>query len=271
MSYSIFSDTMVDMTYTQIEDAARKNIPILFPIAVIEEHGPHMCLGTDTYLTYNFCKKIKDKLTNYNIDSLIAPPFYWGVNSITNDFTGSFVVKPETMIVIILELLENLKTWGFDNIFLFNFHGDYKHIQTIFEVVRKAYNEQNIGAYFVSQDSALRIARLSGKEPYIIEISTKQQPLSKYIDIHAGSFETSWMVSNFPDLVNIKQAGNLKSSFTTMKDLLAWLQGGKKAREMTPLGYCGNPSEINVEKVEEIEQELIESFAKSIYEFIKTK
>jgi len=47
MGYSIFSDTMADMTFQQIEDAAKKNIPVLFPIAVIEEHGPHMCLGTD--------------------------------------------------------------------------------------------------------------------------------------------------------------------------------------------------------------------------------
>jgi len=173
MSYSIFSDTMVDMAYTQIEDAAKKNIPILFPIAVIEEHGPHMCLGTDTYLTYDFCKKLKNELANYNIDSLIAPPFYWGVNSITNGFPGPFVVKPETMITILLELLENLKAWGFDNIFLFNFHSDYKHIQTIYEVARKAYNEQNIDAYFVAQDLVLTIGRLSGKEPYIIEIPTK--------------------------------------------------------------------------------------------------
>ncbi|MEQ8155572.1 MAG: creatininase family protein [Clostridiaceae bacterium] len=271
MSYSIFSDTMVDMTYTQIEVASKKNIPILFPIAVIEEHGPHMCLGTDTYLTYDFCKKLKKELANYNIDSLIAPPFYWGVNSITNGFPGSFVVKSETMMTIVLELLENLKAWGFDNIFLFNFHGDYKHIQTIFEVAKKAYNEQNIGAYFVAQDLVFRIAGLSGKEPNVIEIPTNQQSSSQYIDIHAGSFETSWMVKNFPDLVDINQAGNLKSSFTSIKDLKTWLQGGQKAREITPLGYCGNPSEINVEKAAEIEQELIVSFAKYIYEFIKTK
>jgi len=63
----------------------------------------------------------------------------------------------------------------------------------------------------------------------------------------------------------------LKSSFTTIKDLKTWLQGGQKAREITPLGYCGNPSEIISEKVSEIQQELIESFAKYICQFIKAK
>ena len=59
MSYSIFSETMADMTYQQIEKAAERKVPILFPIAVIEEHGPHLCLGTDTYIIYNLCKKIR--------------------------------------------------------------------------------------------------------------------------------------------------------------------------------------------------------------------
>jgi creatinine amidohydrolase len=51
MSYSIFSETMADMTYQQIETAAGEKQLVLFPIAVMEEHGPHLCTGTDTYLT----------------------------------------------------------------------------------------------------------------------------------------------------------------------------------------------------------------------------
>lgn len=56
MGYSIFSDTMADMTFLQIEQAAQEKQVVLFPIAVIEEHGPHLPLGTDVYLTYQFAK-----------------------------------------------------------------------------------------------------------------------------------------------------------------------------------------------------------------------
>ncbi len=48
--YSIFDETMVDMAWPQVERAAREAAIILFPIGVIEEHGPHMGLGVDTYL-----------------------------------------------------------------------------------------------------------------------------------------------------------------------------------------------------------------------------
>ncbi|MGI6669780.1 MAG: creatininase family protein [Acetivibrionales bacterium] len=40
---------MADMNYLQVKEATEKGLPVLFPVAVIEEHGPHLCLGTDTY------------------------------------------------------------------------------------------------------------------------------------------------------------------------------------------------------------------------------
>ena len=49
VSYSVFSATMADLTFQQVEKAAQQKLPILFPVAVIEEHGPHMCLGGDAH------------------------------------------------------------------------------------------------------------------------------------------------------------------------------------------------------------------------------
>ena len=55
MAYSIFAGTMADMTYLQVEEAAAQGLPVLFPVAVIEEHGPHLPLATDTYIAYRLC------------------------------------------------------------------------------------------------------------------------------------------------------------------------------------------------------------------------
>lgn len=118
MVYSVFQDTMADMTYPQIEEAAKKDLPVLFPVGVIEEHGPHLCLGTDTYLAFHLCQLVRTKLAAQQIDSLIAPPFYWGINSATSGFAGSFTVKPETMVSVLLDILGCLKRWGFSQVFL---------------------------------------------------------------------------------------------------------------------------------------------------------
>ena len=269
MSYSIFSETMADMTYPQIEKAAEQKLPILFPIAVIEEHGPHMCLGTDTYLTYHFCKKIRKALLDKGLDCLIVPPYYWGINIATNGFAGTFNVKAETMISILYDLLGCLKSWGFEKIFLFNFHGDFKHNLTIIEAVKRAHEELEIGAYFIVSDFFIRRARLSGEEPYLILQPTLPGPSSEYLDLHAGGSETSLMANDFPELVDIDLAYRLESSKTTLEGLKIWQQGGEKAKKITPFGYCGNPSDINLEAAKAFEEGMIEGGSKIISEFLK--
>lgn len=56
MNYSIFTDTMADLDWREIENKGRQKVPVLFPLGVIEEHGPHLPLGTDIYLSYAICK-----------------------------------------------------------------------------------------------------------------------------------------------------------------------------------------------------------------------
>jgi creatinine amidohydrolase len=271
MGYSIFSETMADMTYQQIEKATQQKLPVLFPIAVIEEHGPHMCLGTDTYLTYSFCKKIRQRLLDMGFDCLIAPPYYWGINVATNGFAGTFTVKPETMVSVLCDLLECLKSWGFEDTFLFNFHGDFKHNLTILNAAKKAFEDLGAGIYFIVSDFFLRRAGLSGKEPYVIVQPTQQQTPSEYLDLHAGGLETSLMVNDFPELVNVDLARELKSSLTTFQDLKIWQQGGEKAREITPLGYCGNPSEIDLKAAETFGSEMARDVSKIICNILKRK
>jgi len=271
MGYSIFSETMADMTYQEIEKAAEQKLPVLFPIAVIEEHGPHLCLGTDTYLTYNLCKMVKKGLRELGLDSLIAPPYYWGINVATNGFAGSFTIKPETMVSVLCDLLECLRSWGFENIFLFNVHGDFNHVLSIINAAKKAYQKYGTGVSFIASDFLIKRAGLSGEEPYIILQPTQPEPPAEYLDIHAGGFETSLMVKDFSELVDIDLARSLKSSFTTLDGLKIWRQGGEKAKEVTPLGYCGNPSQIDLEKADAFEKRMVKDIPRMIVDVLNRK
>ena len=83
MNTSVFKGTMAEMSYPQIEAAIQQQAAVLLPVSVIEEHGPHLCTGTDMYLTGVVCRKIRDELQQQGKSTVIAPPFYWGINSIT--------------------------------------------------------------------------------------------------------------------------------------------------------------------------------------------
>jgi creatinine amidohydrolase len=60
MGYSIFDGTMVDLTWEKVDELVKENAIVLLPTGVIEAHGPHMCLGVDTYGSYIKCKLIKE-------------------------------------------------------------------------------------------------------------------------------------------------------------------------------------------------------------------
>lgn len=266
MEYSIFKDTLVDMPYLEIEESIKKNACVLLPVSVVEEHGPHLCTGTDIYLTQALCQKVKQKLEAKNHEVLIAPPFYWGVNSITDGFVGSFSIKPETMTIIILEILENLNKWGFTKIFLVNFHGDFIHIKTIADIVAKA-NEKNIEAYFLIDKNSISRMDLNQDVSYLVPVGLDPNKASletTVIDIHAGATETSWMAHSYNKLVDTEKARSLKPTNLTISDLKQWVKGGEFAKSITPLGYCGNPSNIDVKKIETMEDKLAEKYAAEI-------
>lgn len=47
--YSIFTSTIADMSWPAVEAAGRRGVPIFVPVAVVEQHGPHLPLATDIY------------------------------------------------------------------------------------------------------------------------------------------------------------------------------------------------------------------------------
>ncbi|WP_242985433.1 creatininase family protein [Vallitalea okinawensis] len=277
-NYSIFKDTMADMSFTEVEKLIKKEAVVLFPIGVIEEHGPHLPLGTDTYIAYSMFRHTQQKLTEMAIPSVLAPPFYWGINSITDGFTGSFTVKVDTMKALLKDSMECLANWGFKKVYLYNLHGDLKHVKTIIEIVEEIYQSNlTLEVYFLMSEFHQKRCGLNGDEPYILakrredikeNTTDKVNTTPTYIDCHGGGLETSLMLMDFDDLVDEPLARELKSSKTTIELFEKWRQGGKKAKEVTPLGYCGDPSNIRMDDarnfVDATSLELVELISKTL-------
>ncbi len=58
------------MTWTDVRDAmAAGKRTVIVPVAAMEQHGPHMAIGTDTYLGYEISVRLAKALG----DGLVAP------------------------------------------------------------------------------------------------------------------------------------------------------------------------------------------------------
>lgn len=220
--YSIFTDTMVEMTWLEVENEVKNNSIVLLPIAIIEEHGPHMDLSPDVYIAYLFCKLLKKKLKNKNIRSIIAPPFYWGVCEETKKFPGTFSVRPETMKSLLIDIYTSLNSWGFKNVFIFNSHGDYTHKEMIESSIQEVKESLKIHVY--NLESVNIDVECPPEFPSHRE--GRYQP-----DYHAGAIETASMHTFYPQKVNTDIAKRLKPQNT-----------------FEPLGYCGDPASFDLEK-----------------------
>lgn len=278
MNYSIFSETMADMNWEEIKTKAKEKVPVLLPMGVIEEHGPHLPLGTDIYWSYAICKKIKDTLGMQNADSLIAPPFYWGINHCTGSFPGTFSVKPDTMKNILLDIFENLCQFGFKQIYCINYHADALHVKTILNAIKDSNERFDMNIRLLVEPYELCTYGLSGEEDYIL-LDNAEYPPELFVegdenekglyDIHAGAFETAVMNYFYPDSVCKKNIKQLKSYSLTQEKLSIWLAGGEDVKNVVPLGYAGNPAnyEKNNSIVEPLFDILSQYCANKIIEF----
>jgi len=247
---NIFEGTMAHLTYLQIEEAAREGTSVLFPIGVIEEHGPHLPLAVDVYGSYLQSREVKSELERKGIKSLIAPPFYWGINVATGSFGGSFSCREETMISVLFDAMSSLKKWGFDRVFFINHHMDGGHMKALNQAIQKARREIGMGIYLVIDQFFAKGLGLKADEPHLLIYQSlfPSGPPSPYLNIHAEGHETSFMWHYLPELVNEEVWRTLKPTNLNLDDLLVWVKGGTEARKVTPQGYFGDPTTASPER-----------------------
>lgn len=197
---------------------------------------PHMDLSPDILQTSVICSLTKDYLEKDSIPTVIAPPYYWGINISTGAFSGSFNLKPETMKLVLTEIIENMQSWGFDRFYLVNFHGDPTQISTI----------SSLASDLTAKGSKVFDVR-SLPTPPDPPVAPPTPPGMFSPDYHAGAFETKQVFDLAPNIVN--------------KDIVGTLA---PQRKFQPLGYVGDPANYLVAPGKKTISFLAEYFAKSI-------
>lgn len=242
---------MIKKNWVDIKEAADKGCKLLFPIGVIEEHGPHLPLGSDIYYSEKMCELVKEELNRKGQEALIVPGYYWGINFCTGGFPGSFSLRPETMAQVLYEIFENLKGFGFSEVYCFNYHGDSHHVNVIVDAIRRANSELGMTVKLVLEGMDLQLFGWNGEEDFLL-VSNPPYPMEWFeeepmeerelYDIHAGAFETAVMNYIFPEQTDLEKAKTLKSSSLSEEGLMKWLEGGESTKAVVPLGYAGNPA-----------------------------
>jgi creatinine amidohydrolase len=272
MINGMFQDTMVNMTWTDIQEKVNQDTIVILPLGVLEEHGPHLCLGTDIYTAHVHSIFVKQQLENKGMTVVIAPPFYWGICQSTGGFIGSFRVRKETAKSLLFDILASLAEFGFRNVYGVNAHGDIEHSIVLIEAFREASEKLNINAGYTFSESILHHYGLKGSEPYICPIKPQmvQVSISKYADVHGGDIETATINHFYPDLVDTRRAKGLPPIGLEDDKIMTWLYGGH-TKLLSPEGYLGAPADyVSVEVMKNI-NDIASRVAEAIVEHMGRK
>lgn len=184
------SKMLTHMTRAALEDYLKQNDPVvLIPLGSIEQHGPHLPLGTDILSAIKICEAVAQKT-----DSLIAPLCWVGYSEHHMGFKGTITLKQETLLNVLLDGIESLARHGLKKILIVNFHGG--NDQTVEYAIREA--KTRFGVKITSMKNV-------SKDPFDASAKTLED-----FDIHAGKFETSFVLNTLPELVELERVKDWK-------------------------------------------------------------
>jgi creatinine amidohydrolase len=220
------------MTWPQVA-ALSRDMPVVVPIAALEQHGRHMPLFTDSLLLGEVVRRVKEPLK----DRVLFTPLMWLGNSHHHlDFPGTLSASPRVYLDLLIDLVENLIAHGFRRIVLLNGHGGniVPSSQAMFELRQKVRTRSELLLLSATYWTA-------GTRTGPIDPSLKQTQMG-----HACEYETSMMLRIRPELVgDYRAAGDVPWGKAFAPAQRAWI-----TKDRTEPGHIGFPQHAAAEKGE---------------------
>ena len=202
-----------NLTVKQLRTLDRQHTVVLLPIGMVEEHGDHLPLGTDTFAVEAICMAAGSWLLDsyQDVQIVMLPTMPYGVDPIDDHrpdlFTtaGSVWISRTTLKALVVEVLSHMVRFGFKYIFPVGFHGGPDQSVVLDEVcteLRDAnpdlviYEPMGYVMAGAEKEMSPGIATLLGRP------LTAKEEVALKTSIHASMFETSVMLHLRPDLVD---------------------------------------------------------------------
>ena len=105
-----------------VEAAARPGSTVVWPFGSIEQHGPHLPLGTDALFAERVCSAVLDNLPAA-MPIWQLPTQSLGFSHEHRGFAGTLSLPPEVLLSVVQSVGSDLAAAGFQRLVLFNGHG----------------------------------------------------------------------------------------------------------------------------------------------------
>jgi len=193
-----------DINYTQIRALDPARTICFQPISALEVHGPHLPLGMDFYMARWMAEESGRRFAETHADWTIVQMPSLPVGADELPLAGSMELSPWTLYRVVYSYARSLVRAGFRYIVVTNGHGGPRHAAALEYVCQKV--SRKFGVHMFTP-SILALHRIITGE----HMETVEQMLGRQLSDaekkgflngeHAGSWETSFMLAQNPELV----------------------------------------------------------------------
>ncbi len=175
-----------DLTMPALAEWRAKTRTVLLPVGSVEEHGPHLPLGTDAFHALELARRVAERRP-----LLVAPPLYYGLCRSTSDHPGTVSLSSLTLRAVILDLGREFHRQGFTRFLILSGHAGGTHLAMLTDA----------GEALLTELPDLRVAVVNLLDLLREVLAARPDLVATRGDAHAGEVETALMLACRPELV----------------------------------------------------------------------
>jgi len=175
-----------NLTMPDLEAQRQQTQTVILPLGSLEEHGPHLPLGTDTFHAMEVARRV-----GLLRPVLVAPPLFYGMCRSTREHPGTVSISGDALRTMLLAVGREFYRQGMHHQVFISGHAGGTHISAIYEA----------GEQLLAELPEVRVAVVNLLEVLREVLAARPDLVQTKGDSHAGEVETAIMMAAYPDLV----------------------------------------------------------------------
>jgi len=111
-----------EMSWTDFQSPDMHNVIAVLPIAAVEQHGPHLPVGLDSFIMEGYLRRVVDRMPEW-LAAIFLPIQRLGASLAHTDFPGTLSLSPSTAALAWTEIGESVYRAGCRKLVIVNAHG----------------------------------------------------------------------------------------------------------------------------------------------------